>query len=697
MSQRKKCGNCGKAMRRLYMQKNKTNGTRGMVATGWLCEGCNFSDIIAQFKDNKTNHVEHSALTCECQTCGSKHKKIAKKSTYALRNISGFGINKILEQFTISPGGRSLETRRLDGLIVINNMEETSQYLGIVLGIFIWHKTPPYNSQDVCQIAKSIYLKHATDLQREIIESVWKESWRVKGWQRILHGKNFKKKIKECGLDFDQILGMGIIMNKRVTESTLGAIETMNSPDNYVSTSIEGGNGQLAGAYAKKAAEEGDHEVTAKYMLWAIKGGNKELLEDYVKIKGQEAATDIIEHIENNWSLEDRRDTWGHDYSYGKREYYDALSMTKSPEAALFLIKDSFKENLQSQIGQIGDKDSDEPVIRAIATLPSPFDQSDMVATLVTKMDDYGSIGFLLHHYNEPKEAARLLKEVMYSPGDYEKTKDFIREATGFNSSYYKSYLLKKDPNGIRKFLFNDDPELRLKGVSMGKSEELDTEIKEFVFMMSFLDSEESVREGATELVKVIGIPQITELLGSNESFINIMFPIQPETWGLMASGSYGYSSSRDFSKREEYLERLIYYEDKQFLPIILEYIQTDSEIDNKLDSLLKSFDKNETVEMLLELSIEKAPDTCARNAAMKALSIDKLKTYSRIKDMIQMETGKERTERKQAVDRRLMFIDIFAEKATVEDLPHIQELMKKDRSPRVKRRFAKLMMNIDT
>ena len=285
----------------------------------------------------------------------------------------------------------------------------------------------------------------------------------------------------------------------------------------------------------------------------------------------------------------------------------------------------------------------------------------------------------------------------MYSPGDYEKTKDFIREATGFNSCYYKSYLLKKDPNGIRKFLFNDDPELRLKGVSMGKSEELDTEIKEFVFMMSFLDSEESVREGATELVKVIGIPQITELLGSNESFINIMFPIQPETWGLMASGSYGYSSSRDFSKREEYLERLIYYEDKQFLPIILEYIQTDSEIDNKLDSLLKSFDKNETVEMLLELSIEKAPDTCARNAAMKALALDKQKTYSRIKDMIQMETGKERTERKQAVDRRLMFIDIFAEKATVEDLPHIQELMKKDRSPRVKRRFAKLMMNLDT
>ena len=129
----------------------------------------------------------------------------------------------------------------------------------------------------------------------------------------------------------------------------------------------------------------------------------------------------------------------------------------------------------------------------------------------------------------------------------------------------------------------------------------------------------------------------------------------------------------------------------------VLEYIQTDSEIDNKLDSLLKLFDKNEIAEMLLELSIEKAPDTCARNAAMKALSIDKLKTYSRIKDMIQMETGKERTERKQAVDRRLMFIDIFAEKASVEDLPHIQELMKKDRSPRVKRRFAKLMMNIDT
>jgi len=706
MSQREKCGNCGKAMKRLYMQKNKINGTRGMVASGWLCEGCNFSDIIAQFKDSKPNHVEHSVLTCECQTCGSKHKKMAKRNFLhrlgpsVLDVATGANANneanvyKILEEFTIG----SPETRMLDGLIVINNMEKTSRYLGIILGIFIWHKYPRhgYFSQEIGQIAKSIYLKHATDLQTQIIESLWKESWRSKGWRPIL-SKKFHKRINECGLDLDQILGMGIIMNKKVTESTLQAIETMKTPDKYINISIEGGNGQLAGAYSKKAVEEGDNEMAAKYMLWAIKGGNKELLEDYVKIKGQEAATDIIEHIEENWSLEERRETWGHDYTYGKREYYDALSMTKSPEAALFLIKVSFKENLQNQIKQIGDKDSDVPVIRAIATLPDSFDQSDIVATLITNMDDYGSIQFLLDVYKEPKEAVRLLKEVMYSPGDYEKTKRFFREATGFNSVYYKNYLLKKDPDGIRKFLFNDDPELRLKGISMGKAEELDTEIKEFVFMMSFLDPEESVRESAAKLVKVIGVPQITDILESNESFVNTIFPIQPETWGLMASGSYGYSSSKDFSKREEFLERLIYYEDKQFLPIILEYIQTGSEIDNKLDSLLKSFDKNETVEMLLELSIEKAPDACATNAAMKALSLDKQKTYSKIRDLIQMETGKKRTERKQAVDRRLMFIDIFAEKATVDDLTHIQELMKKDRSPRVKRRFAKLMMNIDT
>ena len=76
----------------------------------------------------------------------------------------------------------------------------------------------------------------------------------------------------------------------------------------------------------------------------------------------------------------------------------------------------------------------------------------------------------------------------------------------GINSSYYQHYLLKKDPDGIRKFLFNDEPGLRLMGTSMGKSTDIGTELEEYVFAMSFLDTEESVREGATELMNEKGI-----------------------------------------------------------------------------------------------------------------------------------------------------------------------------------------------
>ena len=99
---------------------------------------------------------------------------------------------------------------------------------------------------------------------------------------------------------------------------------------------------------------------------------------------------------------------------------------------------------------------------------------------------------------------------------------------------------------------------------------------------------------------------------------------------------------------------------------------------------------------MLFDFAIEKAPEACARNAIMRALAIEP-KTYERIKDMTKMRTGKERTKRKKAVNARLMFIEIFATKATAKDLPHIQELMKKDRSPRVKRKFAELIMKINT
>jgi len=653
-------------MRRLYMQKNKATGSRGMVATGWLCEECNFSDLITRFKEDKTSAAHHPALMCECEVCGATHDKGL---------VTGDGKIDI---------AHILKKSSIDRLILINNLEEASKYQGLVLGTFIW------DTGESQQVAKAVYLKHATSLQREVIDSIWNDNWRRKGWQPILQGKRFKKKVQESSIDFEQILGMGIILNQRVTDSTFDAIGMIKSPGIYVDTAIESGNSQLAEAYAEKVRDEGDSEVAAKYMHVAIKGGNTELLEEYVKIRGQEAVALIIELIDQNrWRLDDSP------YRYGYtgdqvRLYYEALSKTGSPEAALFLIKASFKQGLHSEIRQIGDKNSKDPIISAIGTLPASrfWEQSEMVAALVANMDDYGPLEFLLDGcYNEPEEATRLFKEVMDSPGDYEKARMFIIEAAGFNSIHYKNYLLKKDPDGIRKFLFNDDPGLRLMGTSMGKSEEIDAEIKEFVFMMSFLDSEESVREGAADLVKEKGISQITGI-GSKE-LIDIIFPFGPMNWQR--------EQSRDVSKRKEFLERLIYYEDKQFLPLILEHVQPGSKTNTKLGLLLKSFDKNETVEMLFDFALEKAPEACARNAIMKALAIDKSKTYGRIKDMIKMRTGKERTERKKAVNGRLMFIDIFAENATAKDLPHIQELMKKDRSPRVKRKFAKLIMKINT
>ena len=67
------------------------------------------------------------------------------------------------------------------------------------------------------------------------------------------------------------------------------------------------------------------------------------------------------------------------------------------------------------------------------------------------------------------------------------------------------------------------------------------------------------------------------------------------------------------------------------------------------------------------------------------------------IRENMNMITGEERAKRKEAVNRRLMFIDIFAEIATSSDLPYIQNQMKKDRSPRVKRKFAEIIMAVST
>ena len=655
-------------MRRLYMQKNKATGSRGMVAAGWLCEKCNFSDIITRFKKSRTSLLrQHHALTCECQTCGTTHKKGTVGLLRSGEPLSHSHVN--LEHILAKLSDRE---KRVDGLILINNLDDPSGYLGLVLGTFIWNDS----AGDTRQIAKDVFTAHATDLQREIIDSVWKESWKRKGW-KPLHGKRFKQKVMESSIDIEQVFGMGIILNRRITDSTFKAIEMIESPEIYIEAALEA-NHRLAETYADRAISEGNNELAGKYIARAIKGGNYALLGKYVDIKGQDAAELIMEQLGKEKA---RISSW--DYE-SLENFYDALSRTDAPEAALFLIKDFFNGdysdyNGRTCISRIGDENSENSVIRAIAALPDNFEESEVVAALVSHMDDYEPLEFLVQHYKEPEETAALFREVMDSSGDYEKTKKFIREATGIDSSYYRHYLLEKDPAGVRKFLLDDDPALRLMGTSMGKSAELGAELEEYVFAMSFLDPEESVREGATELVKEIGSSQIAT----------------PRLENIYTR----HSSGRFLFFRYENLERLISYEDSRFLPVILEHIHEFAKLSNKLIAMLETLypDQEQILETLFQKAMEEAPQPSARNAVMIALDIDKQKSCDKIKDMMKITTGKDRTDRKQSVNRRLMFIDIFAGIATPEDIPYLQELMKKDRSPRAKRRLTKIMMQTNT
>ena len=141
-------------------------GSRGMMATGWLCEQCNFSDIITKFKESRTQTARHPALTCECQTCGGIHKKGIDSSCITEDEEQIMG--KILERL-------SNPKKQIDGLILINNLDDPSKYLGLVLGTFIWS-----GSEDNRQIAKDVFTTHAPDLQKELIDSVWKKSWKRK-------------------------------------------------------------------------------------------------------------------------------------------------------------------------------------------------------------------------------------------------------------------------------------------------------------------------------------------------------------------------------------------------------------------------------------------------------------------------------------------------------------------------------------
>jgi hypothetical protein len=119
------------------------------------------------------------------------------------------------------------------------------------------------------------------------------------------------------------------------------------------------------------------------------------------------------------------------------------------------------------------------------------------------------------------------------------------------------------------------------------------------------------------------------------------------------------------------------------------------NDLEKSFLACLKKFNpnKNDLVEMLFEIALEDAPKDKARNAVMMALNIDKQKSYDNIRKQMKMVTGKDRSERKQSVNRRLMFITVFREIAMPNDIPYLRELMKKDRSPRVKKKLSQIII----
>ncbi len=815
---RDRCANCGKPMRRLYMQKNIATGSRGMVATGWFCEHCKFSDIISNFKESIEDISLHPSLTCKCEACGGVHKKnsdiVEDESVFMddiLKKLSGFVDSTFVPE------------KQIEGLIMINNTENASEYLGLVMGVFLCG-----SNEENQQIAKNVFKANANHIQKELIDSVWKKSWKRKGWEP-LHSSRFKKKIEDSSIDINQILGMGIILKHRITESTFKTIDLLDTPEIYINAALKF-NPHLTEEYAKRAINEKEKKTALKYLVMAIKGGKYDLLKNYADLKGKEATDFILEQLKN-------KSKNSHD-----EPFYEALSRTGDPEAALLLVKKFCEVQNYSDrncLLKIGNANSDDPLIKALATLQdanSYFDVTEMITILIAEMDDYKPIEFLLQYYKEPKEMASLFKKVIESSGDYEVTKKFILDAKGINSRYYKEYLLTKDPDGVRKFIFNDDSALRLMGLSMAESLDLDIELEEYIFAMSFLDSEETIRDRASELIKEKGLEKLTNIFNSsgdlsfnlpygikalekligfedtrflpiilnhsnlndveekvigllkklnpnNKQTIEMLFQIAIEKisgnsyrneapkniikialdidtklscsiisnmkieptvfeniMGLIFQMSFTHSiestrkgatklvknvgvskikkifdddkatfnywwASKNWngntpfpeSRQLENLNRLIDYDDSRFIPLIMKHSHVNgfNDLEKPFLACLKRFNpnKNDLVEMLFKIALEDAPQDKAKNAVMIALNVDKHKSYDKIRKEMKIVTGKDRSERKLSVNRRLMFITIFRNMTTPDDIPYLRELMKKDRSPRVKKQLAQIII----
>ncbi|HIF37600.1 MAG TPA: hypothetical protein EYQ70_04300 [Marine Group III euryarchaeote] len=243
-------------------------------------------------------------------------------------------------------------------------------------------------------------------------------------------------------------------------------------------------------------------------------------------------------------------------------------------------------------------------------------------------------------------------------------------------------------PKNIIKIALDIDTKLSCSIISNMKIEPTVFEkIMGLIFQMSFTHSIESTRKGATKLVKNVGVSKIKKIFDDDKATFNYWW----------ASKNWNGNTPFPESRQLENLKRLIDYDDSRFIPLIMKHSHVNgfNDLEKPFLACLKRFNpnKNDLVEMLFKIALEDAPQDKAKNAVMIALNVDKHKSYDKIRKEMKIVTGKDRSERKLSVNRRLMFITIFRNMTTPDDIPYLRELMKKDRSPRVKKQLAQIII----
>lgn len=814
---RDRCDNCGKPMRRLYMQKNKPNGTRGMAAMGWLCEGCNFSDLINQFKKPSPTN-QHPDLFHDCNECGTTHMHGSRheQSTTNPRRASLDYIVKLL--------GKNPK----EGLILINNLDNPSEYLGLVFGIILGNP-----DQYIVSIAKSVFTTHGSYLQNQNLFALDFRKHAHAKENSLLWLDKFKEKAIEISLDINQIYGTWLIWNPNITDFTFDVIKILESSKIYTAVALKN-NTLLAKEYVNRALSTGDDELALEWMIHIIKQGDCDFIEKYVTMKGRDATKLIMEQLD--------RTTKDNLNSENINHYFNAL--LKSEGAfELFLILMNYTLQVDTRhpdyqasvpitqgpylnqratplwacistyIPKLGNMNSENPLLKSIAIISesrnwSSLTDSEIVAALLYLIPnnyEYSSrlYTFLRKNYSPKNKdihklfiAAISQLESSDTVDSKEEVRSFLSTAFGHYSNFYKTCLLQRETPGIEKFLFSDDPTMRRMGISMGKSTELEPTIQEYLLSMSFLDTDYEVREAAADLVKISQI-RTTSLLNIINQTKNsaghyrssrLIFDLEALKRiidytdsrlltiildHIIASDTWNY----DLEEGEILVDHLILQLDKfdiydDTFPIFKKYINIfltngiDSSQQWKLiDKLIRLKSKTDhsslisdgsSVNQRVDLAFRSSKSFVYRNiykkcleviqstrigtdqnnnpwkckehvhwtqpplhcnacmegiitnrrgrglsdiitkkAAMLALAIDEQKIRNDIKFSMVMKKSKKRSDRKSSVNRRLMFIEAFATVAKDTDTSFIKELMKKDRSPRVKRELQKILTKI--